>query len=183
MLLELSAKALAIFFRSQDMPCEIIQASKALPFDFVLVSVEETDEGKRPLLQIRLDKQTIEAEMGLEGFVVNPNGYVHLQFSMKPQIELKDEAIVDLLRFLLLINRTAAFPGFEFSEPERAVFYRYTLMAVAEGIDPYILAAIVANITMVYLSFEKYIQAVAARKKTFEQMLEEFHAILDKRGQ
>jgi hypothetical protein len=180
MMLDLTAKAIALFFKSQDMPCEIIKASKELPFDFILVSVEETEAGERPILQISLDKQKIASDEGVEGFPVNSMGYVHMQFSMKPQIELKDEAVVDLLRFLLLINRTAAFPGFEFSESDRAVFYRYTTIVVAEGIDPYILLTIVANITMVYLSFEKYIKAVANREKTFDQVLEDFYAIVNR---
>jgi len=175
-MIKVDLKALNTFFKSQGMVCEKVNASEKSPFDYLFVHMGEEKNNDHLLLQIRLSKQIIEQDNHME-FPLNPKGYTHLQFTWPIKIALKDEAISDLSRLIQLVNLTSNLPGFEFSEIDKALFYRYTMIIAGEEIDPYVLITVIGTIILFITAFTDYLVDVASGKKTFLQVVEEIKKI------
>lgn len=167
-----TGKSLKEFFKSQGFAAELLHATKEFPFDVVFVYPGDIGEDKT-LIQIRIGKQDMTDMEEIEGLKVAEKGYVHLQFSMPVNVKVKDEAIFDLYRLIHSINKSSEIPGFEFTEAERAVFYRYVMMVTGDGVDPYVLITIVGMMTTFYMTFEGIIKEVAAGVKTYPQAIQE----------
>lgn len=175
-MIKIDLKSLTHFFKSQGLLCEKVSASSKSPFDYLFVYMGEEEKDDQSVLQIRLSKQVVEEDSQME-FPLNPKGYYHFQFTWPIKIALKDPAIVDLSRLIQLVNLTCNLPGFEFSEVDKALFYRYTMIISGEELDPYVLITIVGSILLVITAFSDYLKDVASESKTFTQVVDEIKKI------
>lgn len=79
--------------------------------------------------------------------------------------------LLPLARYLLLINITAAFPGFGLSEPDRAILFKYTLTFPEGHIIPQTLFEFVGIIEFLYDTFAPNIEKLAIGTKSFEEII------------
>lgn len=169
-LIKLDLNNLSMFFQSQEMSCEIIKA----PLECLFVYL---GGDKESILQVRVVKQLIETKNDQTGFNYNPQGYYHLQFTWPVHLSIREEAIPDLARLILIINRTCNLPGFEFSEIDKVVYYRYPLLIAGDTIDPNILIVIVGTIILFIMTFAEYLKDVANGNKNLQEVIEEIKHI------
>jgi len=172
-MVELTLKALTEFFTTQGFPCETLKATKEVPFDFLFVSLGEEEGGGGSVLQLRISKQDIDTKEDSVGFPMNEQGYYYMQFTMPMKVEVKESAMWDLSRLILLANLSNELPGFEFSELDKVVFYRYSLLVPGPSIDPYLIMTIVGNALTMMMTFGDNITEVASGKKTLKEIYEE----------
>lgn len=170
-MIEPTLKALSEFFKSQGIACQTLKASADFPFDVVFFYPGDVGEDKA-LFEIRIVKQLEETIEPIEGLEVSPKGYFHLQFTLPLNVSIKDEALYELERFLMVLNRSCELPGFEINEPDKSVYYRYAMMISGDGIDPYVLMSEIGIITGIYMTFVDLIKLVACGKLNFDQAVQ-----------
>jgi len=178
-MVELKLNALTEFFKTQGFQCQSLKATDKFPYDYLFVCLGEEEGGGGSFLQLRVSKQDLGIKEDSEGF--NKHGYYYLQFTIPMNVELKDSAVWELSRLILLVNLSNEIPGFEFNEIDKVVFYRYSQIVPGPAIDQYLLMTIVGNALSLIATFGDYIKDVASGKKTLKMVFDEFKKIQGKK--
>ena len=155
--------------RKENFDCALSLASEDADRRLlVLLNTERLQEER--IVEIVVDEQKI------GDFVC-----VAIQFQCVFPVEVDPGAVFEMGSLLHFINRFLDLPGFELSEMDQKVFYRYVwLTSENQGIAVGVLKTIVSLIALLMELFSEPIMQVAQGRTTFTGLLDQVMAILDK---
>ncbi len=165
-------KSLKQFLESQDMKCTFIPKSEEIPIDQVFVYMGQDDSDRDLLLQIRVVEQELEG-VELQGVTKKNMSYHHMHFLVNLPLKINEHCIGDVARMVLLLNKSLSVPGFEFSEVDRMVYYRYVLMTSGGRFNGNIVMSIIGMIMFNIDVFSKTIEDVGTGARTLVEVVEE----------
>lgn len=118
------------------------------------------DYKKRPLsAYIILDQEQIDKKL-------EAKSTVFLQIWMVFPFHFIDEMVSEVGRYLLLVNKSLAFPGFGLSEPDRSLYFKYTLTFPEGNINISLLNSFIGLVMFFYDTFSKNIEEIASGNKS-----------------
>ncbi len=175
MLLDLPS--LEKFFKNQEFECTLLAASAEIPRDYLFVHIGNDFKDRDMILQINLTKQLIDQEDKIPGIQGDTEHLYHLQLMVQLPYAVNEECIGELSRLLLLINKSSDIPGLEFSEVDRALFWRNVMIVDGSSIDPYVLITLIGTVLMIVNVFGPFIEAVAAGEKSLQGTVQEIRGL------
>jgi hypothetical protein len=141
--------AIKEYLTSQEMEAKILPPSDDLPLDHLAVSLDPDYKNRKLTILMWIDSEA------------------YLQVMLLFPFHFVDETLLSTGRYLLMINKSLAFAGFGLSEPDHAIYYRYTISEKkVESIYNFI-----GFIAMIYDTFAPKIEPLASGDKTFEETL------------
>jgi hypothetical protein len=138
--------AIKEYLTGQEMEAKILPPSDEFPLDHLAVTLDS--------------KLTVWMWIDSEAF---------LQVMLLFPFHFVDDTLLTTGRYLLMINKSLAFPGFGLSEPDHTIYYRYTLSITGKKFEP--IYNFIGFIEMIYDTFAPKIKLLANGNKTFEEIL------------
>lgn len=115
----------------------------------------------RPIVALAwLDEQVLSSQEHAK------NKRLFLQIMIVLPFHFEDRAVSVLSRYLHVINKSLAFPGFGLSEPDRSVYYKYTFTFPEGDILKSFLLDIIGLEWLLHDTFVARIEAVASGSAT-----------------
>ncbi len=161
------------FLETENYNCAIIQKSKEIPVDQLLVWLSQDSKKNDHILVIRTTKQDLSKNDKLLGIKSKKKNYQELQLIVKLPFNILDAYIPDLARLILILNKGMELPGFELSEIDRLVFYRHAFVISEDALDKRIMLSLMGMITLLLDTFTETLEAVAIGSKTLQQIVDE----------
>ena len=154
---------------TEGIDCSFESPSDEIPYPRLMVYLGTDHKDRDQVLEIISQVQ----EMGevLKEIPVQPN-YVRVQFQSCFPFTVKDHALHDTTGALMFINRLLDLPGFELSEIDDKLFYRYVLLTTKDEVDKQLLLGIVGNVMLLLDMYTEMIEQLAEGKMTFNEILE-----------
>lgn len=163
-----SLKAIQHLLETDGFKCQYIPKNVDILHDQLFVSLEVTGIDEEVILQIKL------VEHALEDARHGDKDSLHLlQFFVALPFKVRENKISDTLRFLSLINRSLEVPGFELSEVDQLVYYRYVIMTTENAISSLLIRNLLGVIMFVLDSFSTMIEEISLGKRTLQEVVEE----------
>lgn len=160
--------------------CKILEKTEAIPANQLVVELDRDIQGRDRYLVIRVANQNLASQDALFGIKSTPRNYQELQLISSLPFFVNDEKIPDISRLILLLNKGLELPGFEFSEVDRLIYYRYAFVVPEDALDERILLSIIGMIQFVLEAFNDLFEAVATGTLTFQEVVEEAQQLLKK---
>lgn len=101
---------------------------------------------------------------------INPDSDI-LQFITFLPLQFESDAIPDIARLILFINKEMDLPGFGMDESSKMVFYRCVLPSLDKKVSEETLQVYLQTIELVCKTFSPALLAVMQGKMTFEDVL------------
>lgn len=161
-------KGIKQVLETDGMKCQWMPKSSEIPFDQLYVALEVEGFDKEVILQLKM------VEHALEDPAQRGEGTLHLlQFFVGLPFKVREEKIDETIRFLCLINRSFEIPGFEFSEVDRIVYYRYVLMTSENSISTILIQNLLGVIMFILDGFATKIEDIARGKRSLDDIIQE----------
>jgi hypothetical protein len=141
-----------------------------------------TDSKERPLfLEIKITQEYPSETLPKDDLLAHEQlhavkNYYFLHFFVMLPFDVKGDALGDTARLLLLLNKSLDLPGFDMSEVNQVVFYRYTWASPALEVDKLFLLSIVGMIMLIIDSLSYTIEKVASGEASLMQIVEQAQA-------
>jgi hypothetical protein len=100
----------------------------------------------------------------------DPND-IFLLFNVTLPFELHQKGVIDVARYVLLINKGLELPGFGMSEPDEVCYYRHVLKSNSSRLDEKELLSMVSYIEMTLMIFMPPLKELVEGKKSLEDLL------------
>lgn len=150
--------------KQEKLDAEILPASETVPFDLLLVFLGHDQKQRERIIEITGKKQVLGQN--------SKDDYFHIQFAAKLPIKTQTSALFDTGSLLLYLNRFLDLPGFEMSESDATIHYRYVLMSTGMP-DEKLFLSLLGLIGLYLTLYAELIEIVATGKKEFNDILEE----------
>lgn len=148
----------------EGMDVHIVTSTKDLPFKHLQLSLGNDSNGRPIIAYIFLDKR-------YKGEHSQKKQPLLLQFLLVFPFHFADEMVSEIGRYLLVINKSLAFPGFGLSEPDRSIYYKYTLSFPDGNIVSSFLIDFIGSIWLIYDAFSQKIEEVAIGVKNLAEIV------------
>lgn len=169
-MIDASLAAIKEYLEAESISCSIETEEDEAPVEFLAIDMGEDEQGYQQTVQIfRTEKALIQAK----GSETAPKPALFLHFRYIIPFRFEPEAVNDIARFLLLINKTLEFPGFGMSEVDQVIYYRHDLYCGFGQLNEDVLKGILGYLLFVVDSFTPKLQQLAARKISFKDVVEE----------
>ncbi len=159
-MIQSTLKSVLEFLKTQELDGEIVPKSEKIALDILYVSFGLDDQDRDVLIQINMIEQDLSGHDTFIKTKLEPKKYHIIQFFLPFPFLVEDEHIADIARLIFVVNKSLIFPGYEFSEVDRAIYYRYILMT-SNGIDGRILLQIIGAISEFYETFADIFEDIA----------------------
>lgn len=161
-------KAIKQVLETDGMRCQLMPKTDEIPFDQLYVTIAVEGITQDVILQLKM------VEHALEDIPKGENVTLHLlQFVVALPFKVREEKIDETIRFLCLINRSFEIPGFEFSEVDRIVYYRYVLMTSENSIPSILIRNLLGVIMFILDGFSTKIEDIAKGRRSLEEIVQE----------
>lgn len=150
--------------------CQILECSERIPIDQLIVELDRDAQDRSRFLVIRAANQELSSQDALFGINSSPRNYQELQFIVTLPFFVKDEKIFEISRLILLLNKGIELPGFELSEVDHLIYYRYALIVPEDDLDERILLSLIGMIQLLLEAFTEIFEAVATSGLTFREV-------------
>jgi hypothetical protein len=161
-------KAIKQVLETDGMKCQLMPKTEEIPFDQLYVALMVEGIPQEVILQLKM------VEHALEDVSQREKGTLHLlQFFVGLPFKVHEEKIDETIRFLCLINRSFEIPGFEFSEVDRVVYYRYVLMTSENSIPSILIKNLLGVIMFILDGFSTKIEDIAKGKRSLDEIIQE----------
>lgn len=163
------------FLEHENFECELFKKTDDLPFDHLCIHFDTDKNDRSYILQMKLDEQS-------ESYSKNSTSdsseaqeitLSFLQLMLSLPFEVKAEQSSDVARLLFLINQGLELPGFEFSEVNQMIYFRYTLSSYTKKFHKVQLMTILGMILYSLDSFSEMIEEVAIGERSLEKTVKE----------
>jgi hypothetical protein len=165
-------------YKEHKLSCTLAVSTESNPVKELILSLDKDRQERPRSLQIKVMKQVLPSSMPKKG--IEALSYFHVQFVSKLPFPINRMAAREVESLILFINRTLELPGFEVSELDEAVFYRYAWIIGEKGLDKHIVLGITGVILMTLDLLSDMIEKIASGAITFNQALEMALGIRDK---
>lgn len=136
------------------------------PHDYLFVHFGTDRNGRNWIMQIRIIAQDVEPEEEEAAPEEHKEKFYQIQFMLPLPFETKESYFGDLARLILLINKLCTISGFELSEADRLVFFRYTYLVKKRQISEIVFTSIISTIMTLVDVFAPYLESVANGSRT-----------------
>lgn len=150
---------------TEKMNAKIVKGSDLIKYEHIELGLGN-DYKDRPIsAYIWLDQQQTQSEENSD------NQRMFLQILVVFPFQFKEEVVSQLGRYILVINKSLAFPGFGISEPDRSIYYKYTLTFPDGKISKSLLLDFIGLIWLIFDSFIEKIESVSNKNKTLFEIV------------
>lgn len=170
-MIKLELKHLAEFLNKQELECSTMKHTKEFPFDYLFVHFGTDRNDRDWIMQIRIIAQVVEIENEETHQKEDQDKLYQIQFMLPLPFETNETCFGDLARLILLINKLCTLSGFELSEADKLVFFRYTYLLEKNQISEWILTSIISNIVTLSDIFAPYLESIADGKRTLAEAI------------
>lgn len=150
-----------------DLQGSIFSANEEFPYDCLTLFLGADDQGYTKTLEITAQQQIVDPAKESKLFRV--------QFSSKLPFEIADTCSNQTASLIALVNRFLDLPGFEMSELDDQVFYRYVLLVNEQGLTDELILSIIGSVMLMLDLYSRSFEAVASGKMSYNELLE--HAL------
>lgn len=160
-------KDLQIALKNENYDSHLLEPTDEFPSERLLAFIGVDYQQRERILEVTLQQQEL-----AEGMAHPIPGYVRLQFQSTLSFEVNDMASNQVASLLLFLNHLLELPGFEMSEIDSKVRYRYVLLTDSHGVDAKVCFAIIGIIILILDLFTETIEKVAIGEMSFNELLE-----------
>ncbi len=171
MLIECSLESLKEYLEKERISCTLEKGTGENPIDYLLIDMGADDKQRPQLIELFALQKDLPNTEGVENRPSPglPN-FLHIQYVLP--FEFSGEAVNDIARFLLLINKTLEFSGFGMSEVDRLVYFRHDLYCERSKINTELLKGLLGYLLFIVDSFTPTIEQLALRELSFQQVID-----------
>lgn len=168
-MITISARSFKDLFTTQEFECRIFNQGTNDNEEHLFIHLGEDEHLRDLVCQIQIVKQTLDTERKVP--VDQNKPYYLIQFILQLPFKAASKHLRDLLRLIQILNRGATLPGFELSEKDELLYYRYAFLHSGQVIDEAILNALIGTILLQVNAFGRILEEVAEGLKTTEEAL------------
>ncbi len=176
-MVEVSLNSLQTFLNTQNISSRLIEKTAEIPLDRLVLTLG-TDEKNRPQ---NLDLYVVEKE--LASLTPDKKGgkaiFLHLRHVLP--FTLQDQAIAEMARYMLFINKGLEYEGFGMSEVDRIVYFRHDLHCSLRQVSDEVLMGLLGYILLIIDAFGPKLEKIAHLQKTFVETVNETLELKDAR--
>lgn len=158
-------KKIAAISQKGELQTAHFSANEEVPYDYLTVFIGNDDQNRPRSLEITTQKQIIDPSKESKLFRV--------QFSSKLPFDIVEESVNQTSNLVAFINRYLELPGFEISEIEDQLFYRYVLLVNEPGLSDELILSIIGTILLVLDLYSHSLESVASGKMSYSELLEQ----------
>lgn len=133
-----------------------VATSENIVSKHIIIELEKDHKERDLKIYLTLDQEKVKKES-------HRKPALFLQIWMVFPFKFHDESILELARYLIIINKSLAFPGFGLSEPDQMIFYKYTLTFPNENLDLILIKNFIDLIQFLYDTYSQTIEQVAIK--------------------
>lgn len=159
-------KDLEAALKNENYDSHFLEPMDEFPYERLLAFLGVDYKKREKILEVTLQQQEF-----AEGDSHAP-GYVRLQFQSTLPFDVNELFTSQVASLLLFLNHLLELPGFEMSEVDSKVRYRYVLLTDSQGVDAKVCFAIIGIIILILDLFTETIEKVASGEMTFNELLE-----------
>lgn len=169
---QLTLKRIQNLLESEELDCRLVEKEEAIE-TFLKVYLGSDQKHRGYWMNLRLIPQLLmDEETVVEEGTMKPSYYA-LSFTMDFPFKAKVTSVSNVARLVAFLNSSAHLPGFEFSEVDLQVSYRYVLMGHDNSFQQKILVGIIGNAFVIKEMYSEMIEKVCVGKMSMNEVLEE----------
>lgn len=104
--------------------------------------------------------------------IKTPIAYHRVQLFSPLPFQFKSEAAGELARFLMMINKSVEYPGFECNETDRILYFKMAWPLEGEAVDECLLATQIYYISSLMMTFCEPIEKVGNNELSIKEYIE-----------
>lgn len=168
--MEVTLAGIKEFLKTQSTDVKMEKASQEMPLDHLVLRFG-VDERNRPqsmslyVVEKELGSLTAQKKMGTKAT------FIHLYMELPTHIQ--DEAVGDIARYILLINKALEFEGFGMSEVDRMIYFRHDLHCSQKQLSDEMLMGLIGYILLIVDTFLPHFERIASGEATFVETVEQ----------
>ena len=152
--------------------CSIIDPTEKIPYPRALISLGVDTKERPKILEVIIQEQE-NGESVLPSGKGLKKGLLRIQFQAQLPFSIAKLAVNEVSHLLHFLNRFLELPGFEMSELDDQIFFRYIWFTTKTALTPDLALSIIGIILMNLDLFALSIENVSSGKKTYSQLLED----------
>lgn len=164
------------YLDSGELDSTVLSGNEDVPHDRLLIYGGQDYQQRERIIEVTTQIQQLGQNLGGS----SQDEYVRVQFQVTLPFKVEELAARDLSSLLLFLNKLIELPGWEFSELEDRIDYRYVLLTKQDGIDENLFNGIIGLILLITQLFTEIIEQVASGKRSFNNLIEEVIKIANK---
>jgi len=170
-MIDCSVSAIKGFLESESIQLHLEKGTESTPIDTLVLEIGNDYAGRvqEVLLQI-VKKKMLNTDKTSESPTKDLKFLSLLYFF---PFQFKDEAVNDIARYILLINKTLEFSGFGLSEVDRLIFFRHDLWCNLGKVNRDLLKSFLGYVLLLADAFGPKFEQLASCEKSFFQIIEE----------
>lgn len=137
----------------------LLESSPGLPFAHLQIPLGKDFKDRNLNFVLWLDTQT------------GKNPVTLLQLIFLFPFNYIDDALPSTARYLHMINKTIAFPGFGLSEPDHAIYYKYAFPLPEGASLSQLMTSFIGLIEFFYDTYAPHIEEIASGQKSFAEIV------------
>ena len=170
MVIHCSLDGLENFFKKESINCYKESDSVEFPTDYLVIDTAVDEKGRPQLIQLYVLNRDIPGKVSQ----ANDREANFIQIKYIYPFEFQAEAVNEIARYVLLINKTLDFLGFCMSEVDSKIFFRCDLSCKKTLIDTELLKGMLGYILLAVDSFCPTMEKLATQEITFQTVLDSF---------
>jgi hypothetical protein len=157
---------------NEELDCHLIE--KEEDADAILSVFLGDDQQQRGYwMRLRLIPQMLmDQDTEIQDGYMAPT-YFSLSFMMDFPFQVKETSVADVARLVAFLNTSSHLPGFEFSEVDLQLSYRYVLMGHMSSFNKNTLMGVLGNAYVIKGMYSEMLEKVAKGKMSMNEVLEE----------
>ncbi len=148
-----------------ELQASLFAANEEIPYDYLTLFLGNDDQNRAKTIEITTQKQIIDPTKESKLFRV--------QFSSKFPFDIAENSSNQTASLIVFLNRFLELPGFEMSEIDDHIFYRYVLLVNEPGFDEELILSIIGNILMILNLYSHALENVSSGKLSYNELLEQ----------
>lgn len=147
------------FLSKDGMLLELLPPTTDLPLQYLKISLGKDYKNRDISAILWLETQTETAPGNATNALKSPNVFMQILFAFP--FNYIESALLPTARYILMLNKTMAFPGLGLSEPDHALYYKYTLTFPEGRVQMDLLKDFIGLVQFVYDTFAPKIESIA----------------------
>ncbi len=169
---QFNLKQLQKLLEGEELDCQLVEKEDAIE-TFLSIFLGSDQQHRGYWINLKLIPQFLmDEETEVEEGEMNPTYYA-LSFTMDFPFKVKTSSVSNVARLVAFLNSSAHLPGFEFSEVDLQVSYRYVLMGHKSAFHKKILVGVVGNAFVIKEMYSEMLEKVCVGKMSMNEVLED----------
>lgn len=173
-MIQATLAGLKTYFTSHGFDCDLLPKTEEREIEQLLVALGPDNKGRDLVLSVTSAELPLNQELFSKNKVKDIKKTYHfLQLACCFPFKVEEKSLWEMARMILLLNKGLELPGFELSEVDGVVFYRYVLPIVNSHVEEPLLICLVGTIDFLVKGFMEQLEEIATGAKTAQQVIDE----------